>query len=170
MTQFPSGVHPYVAQNTTAPAYWNVGILWVILATGDQTAESYSLMEQWCPKDSGPGPHYHDQDEAFYLIEGTITYIAAGQQLQATTGSFVSIPKGTVHSFRVDSETAHILNFYAPAGFERITIGMSEPAPMRTIPPQDYKQPSLDPDKVMSLFQQYGMHVVDEPDVLRQAR
>ncbi len=170
MTQFPTAAHPYVVQNTTAPAYWDVGILWAMLATGDQTAGGYSLMEEWCPKDSGPTPHYHDQDEAFYIIEGTITYRANGQQLQATTGGFVSIPRGTVHSFRVDSETAHLLNFYAPAGFEMVILGLAEPAPTRTIPPQDYKAPSPDLKKMMSLFQQYGMHVVDEPDVLRQAQ
>ena len=170
MTQFPIPTHPYVVQNTIAPAYWNVGILWAMLATGDQTAESYSLMEEWCPKDSGATPHYHDQDEAFYIIEGTVTYRANGEQLHATTGGFVSIPKGTVHSFRVDSETAHILNFYAPAGFEKVILGLAEPAPTRTIPPQNYKEPAPDRDKVMSLFQQYGMHIVDEPDVLRQPR
>jgi quercetin dioxygenase-like cupin family protein len=170
MTQLPTAAYPYVTQNTTAPAYWNVGILWAMLATGDQTAGSYSLMEEWCPKDSGPTPHYHDQDEAFYIIEGTITYMANGQQMQATTGGFVSIPKGTVHSFRVDSETAHILNFYAPAGFEEIILALAEPAPTRTIPPKDYQGPWPDRSKVLTVFQQHGMHLVEEPDVLRQAR
>ncbi len=58
MTQFPTVAHPYIVQNTTAPAYWSVGILWAMLATGDQTAGSNSLIEEWCPKDSGSGPHY----------------------------------------------------------------------------------------------------------------
>ncbi len=170
MTQFPTNAHPYVVQNTTAPAYWNVSILWVMLATGDQTAGSYSLMEERCPKNSAPTPHYHDQDEAFYIIEGTITYLANGQQLQATDGSFVSIPKGTVHSFRVDSETAHILNFYAPAGFEKIISELAEPAPTRTIPPAGYQDQQSDWSKMQVVFEQHGMHIVQEPDVLRQGR
>ena len=168
MTQFPTSAQPYVLQNTTSPAYWNVGILWVMLATGDQTAGSYSLMEEWCPKDSGPTPHYHEQDEAFYIIEGTITYMANGQQMQATTGGFVSIPKGTVHSFRVDSQSAHILNFYAPAGFENIILALAEPAATRTIPPKDHQEPQPDIRTLLALFLQHGTHLVEEPDVLRQ--
>jgi hypothetical protein len=66
---FATPKHAYMEHNTNAPAYWQVGILWAMLATSDQTNGQFSLMEEWCPKDSGPPPHYHDQDEAFYLIE-----------------------------------------------------------------------------------------------------
>ena len=159
--------HAYLANNTDAPAYWQVGILWAMLAMGDQTAGQFSLMEEWCPKDSGPPPHYHDQDEAFYVIEGNITFVAAGQQLQASTGSFVSIPAGTTHNFRVDSETAHVLNFYSPAGFEQVVMRLGVPASTRTIPPADFKDPQPDMPAMMKLFQEYGMHVVEEPDTLR---
>lgn len=169
MTQFLPA-QPYVAQNTTAPTYWNVGILWAMLATGDQTSGSYSLMEEWCPKNSGPTPHSHDQDEAFYIIEGTITYLANGQQMQATAGGFVSIPKGTVHSFRVDSETAHILNFYAPAGFEQIILELAEPAAARTLPPPDFHDRAVDHGAILALFEQHGTHLLNDPDVLRSAR
>ncbi|GCE25875.1 cupin [Dictyobacter alpinus] len=164
----PTNNQPYIAQNSDAPAYWHVGILWAMLATGDQTGGHFSLMEEWCPKDSGPPPHYHDQDEAFYLIDGTITFLTNGQTMQASTGAFVFIPGGTVHSFRVDSDTAHILNFYTPAGFEQIVMRQGVPAQTRTIPPEEFKEPPLDGPTMMQLFQQYGMHSTQEPDVLRQ--
>ena len=164
---FPTTKHPYLVDNTDAPAYWQVGILWAMLATGDQTAGQFSLMEEWCPKGSGPPPHFHDQDEAFYVIEGDITFVAGGQQFQASTGSFVSIPGGTIHNFRVDSKTAHVLNFYSPAGFEQVVMRIGIPAPTRTIPPADFKEPPPDMATMMKLFQEYGMHVVEEPDTLR---
>ena len=94
-------VKPYVDTVGEGPAYWMVGILWVMLATGKQTGGMYSLMWELCPKGSGPGPHYHDQDEQFFVIEGQITYLANGEELVAKSGSFVLIPRGTVHSFRV---------------------------------------------------------------------
>ena len=161
---FPKIKQTYVESNTSAPAYWQVGILWAMLATGDQTAGQFSLMEEWCPKNSGPPPHYHDQDEAFYVIEGDITFMSNGQQLQVSNGGFIAIPSGSIHSFRVDSNTAHILNFYSPAGFEQMGV----PAPTRTIPPADFKEPPVDMTKMMELFQKYGMHVVKDPDVLHQ--
>src|SRR5215203_2784773 len=107
------------------------------VATGEQTGGEYSLMWQLCPKGSGPGPHYHDQDEQFFIEDGEITYLANGEELEARSGSFVLVPRGTVHSFRVDSETATFLNSYTPAGFERTITELAEPARAREIPPSD---------------------------------
>jgi quercetin dioxygenase-like cupin family protein len=161
-------VVPYAATIENAPAFWQVGILWVILATAEQTGGQYSLMWELCPKGSGPPPHYHDQDEQFYLIEGEITFRAGDQELKVGPGSFVLIPRGTVHNFRVDSDTATILNSYTPGGFERSVMEFGEPAPARTMPPVDHipaDPPSA--DAIASLFEEIGMHVVDEPDLLR---
>ena len=156
----------YMANLADAPAYWQVDILWVMLATGDQTGGHYSLLWQLCPKGAGPGPHYHDQDEQFYVLDGQITYLAGDQTLVATAGAFVLIPRGTVHSFRVDSDTATILNSYTPAGFERTIVDLGEPAATRTLPPEG--QPMIaHPERVAEVFARVGMHVVDQPDTLR---
>lgn len=160
-------VTPYLATVEEGPAYWQVGILWVVLATGEQTGGGYSLMWELCPKDSGPPPHYHDQDEQFFVIDGEITYRADGEDLKAGPGSFVLIPRGTVHSFRVDSERATILNSYTPAGFERTIVELGEPARERTIPPSDRPAIDADMDKVTMLFEEVGMHPVEAPDILR---
>ena len=153
-------VMPYVTNIDQAPAYWQVGILWLMLATGAQTGGEYSLMWQLCPKDSGPGPHYHDQDEQFFVLEGEITYQVHGVELKAKPGSFVLIPRGTVHAFRVTSETATILNSYTPAGFERAILELGEPAQTRTLPPSD--RPSIPGgfEKARRIFKEIGMHIL----------
>ena len=156
---------PYALNHAQSPAYWQVDILWTILASGEQTGGSYALMEELCPKDSGPPPHYHDQDEGFYIIEGEITFVADGKTIRGTSGSFIAIPRGTVHSFRVDSETARILNFYTPAGFERTVSELAETAPERVLPPKG-RPMFADMQKTMALFAEVGMHVVREPDTL----
>lgn len=161
-------VVPYAATTEDGPAYWQVGILWVILATAEQTGGDYSLMWELCPQGSGPPPHYHDQDEQFFLIDGEITFRAGNQELKVGSGSFVLIPRGTVHYFRVDSDTATILNSYTPGGFERSIMELGEPAPTRTMPPADH-QPASPPsaEEINKLFDEIGMHLVDEPDLLR---
>lgn len=161
---------PYVATVEEGPAYWQVGILWVMLATGEQTGGEYSLMWELCPKGSGATPHYHDQDEQFYVIDGEITYLANGEELKAKAGSFVLIPRRTVHSFRVDSETATLLNSYTPAGFERTITELAEPAQARTIPPAARPPMAADWETFANLFAEIGMHPVQEPDVLREGR
>ena len=153
--------------NSDAPAYWQVDILWLILATGKTTAGSYSLMEELCPKDSGPPPHTHTQLETFYILEGEITFLVDGKLIRANAGSYVAVPPGTVHSFRVDSETARILNSYVPAGFERTVMELGEPAETRTLPPKG-RQKATDISVLQKLFEEVGMLPVDEPDVLRQ--
>ena len=158
---------PYTDTVEEGPAYWMVGILWVMLATGEQTGGGYSLMWELCPRGTGPGPHYHDQDEQFFVIDGEITYHADGEELKAGAGSFVLIPRGTVHSFRVDSETARLLNSYTPAGFERTITELGEPARERTIPPPDRPAIPGGQQEAMALFREIGMHLVQEPDPLR---
>ena len=158
---------PFEANYREGQAFWQVDILWVILAEGKDTDNNYSMMWELCPKDSGPPPHYHDQDEGFFVTDGQVTYVANGQQLVAKEGSFVWIPRGTVHSFRVDSETATLLNFYTPAGFERTITEAAQPAGAFALPPKGLGMRLAMPD-LMKLFKEVGMHVVDQPDTLRQ--
>lgn len=162
---YPDTPIPFLSNGRDAPAYWQVDILWLIHASSQQTGGAYSLLEQFCPKNSGPPPHYHEQDEGFYLLEGEITFQAGDKILNAQDGSFVSIPRGTVHSFRVDSEVARILNFYTPGGFEQIIIEMGQPALTRSIPPPGIDKP-ISPERIKPLFQKAGMHIVDLPDSL----
>lgn len=150
-------------------AYWQVDILWVVLAEGKDTNNQFALLWELCPKDSGPPPHYHDQDEGFFVNEGQVTYLADGKELVAKAGSFVWIPRGTVHSFRVDTETATLLNLYTPAGFEQTIIEASQPADQFTLPPKGIPN-ALPMPALMALFERIGMHTVKQPDVLRPAK
>lgn len=159
---------PYVTNIQEKKAYWMVDTLWVILAEGKDTDNNFSLMWQICNQDSGPGPHSHDQDEAFFVVDGEITYMANDEILAAKAGSFVWIPRGTVHAFKVESEQATILNMYTPAGFEQTIITGGTPAEAFTVPPKDF--PYINKMKeVWELFPKIGMHVVNAPDKLRSS-
>lgn len=148
--------------------YWMLDILWVVLAESATTNGQFSLLWELCPKGSGAPPHYHDQDEGFFVTQGQITYLANGALLAAKAGSFVWIPRGTVHSFRVDTETATLLNFYTPGGFEPMVIEGALPAQSFALPPKGLGM-KLDQPQLMKLFNRIGMHIVNEPDELRVA-
>ena len=150
---------PFELNYQQGKPYWMVDILWVVLAERATTNGAFSLMWQLCPEGSGPGPHYHDQDEGFFVMEGQINYVADGQPLVATQGSFVWIPRGTVHSFRVESETATLLNFYTPAGFEQVIMAGGLPAEAFTLPPEGLGM-NINQPQMMALFGEIGMHVV----------
>ncbi len=146
-----------------APAFWQVDILWLLLATGAQTAGQFALLEELCPRDSGPPPHTHAQDEAIYVLEGGVTFTVDGQTLRVAAGGFVTIPRGTVHSFRVESETARLLNLYVPAGFERVVTELGVPAKTRTLPPPGLPMADVGRQRMAALFAEVGMKPVGPP-------
>ena len=159
---------PYAINREEAPAYWEVDILWLLLADGKQTGGAFSLLEQLCPKNSGPPPHTHTQIENFYVIDGEITFLIGEQTVVGRTGSFVTVPGGTVHSFRVDSETALILNSYVPAGFELMISELGEVAPERSLPPKG-RPFQHSPEEVARVVERSGMRWLDMPDTLRDS-
>jgi mannose-6-phosphate isomerase-like protein (cupin superfamily) len=69
-------------------------------------------------------PHIHDQeDDAFLIIEGELTFMLADGEVSAPPGTFVLVPPGVEHGFRNDGDTpVRMFNIHAPAGFdERIS-------------------------------------------------
>jgi mannose-6-phosphate isomerase-like protein (cupin superfamily) len=93
----------------------------VFKADGAETADRYCISEWWLQAgDSGPGPHSHaDNVEVFYVIEGTMSFLAGDRWLDAPAGSFLRIPAGVTHDFANRStERAGALNVFMPGGFE----------------------------------------------------
>ena len=127
----------FAVNNTEGKAYWGMGILWIMLATAEDTNGEYSCIEELIPKGMAAPPHIHEAaDETFYIMEGEATFFVEDQPIKATAGSFVAVPRGTKHAFQVDSETVRLLNTYVPAGFEYTIIETTVPAEARTLPPE----------------------------------
>jgi mannose-6-phosphate isomerase-like protein (cupin superfamily) len=71
--------------------------------------------------------HVHaEEDDAFYILEGELTFTFGGEQAPAPPGTFVLVPPGVEHGFRNDgTEPVRMLNIHAPAGFDR-RIGLED--------------------------------------------
>jgi mannose-6-phosphate isomerase-like protein (cupin superfamily) len=71
--------------------------------------------------------HVHDgEDDAFYIVEGEMTFFSGGEETVAGPGTFVLAPAGVEHGFRNDGpEPLRFLNIHAPAGFDR-RIGLED--------------------------------------------
>ena len=65
--------------------------------------------------------HVHgEEDDAFYILEGEMTFTFADETAAAPPGTFVLVPPGVTHGFRNDGATpVRMLNLHAPAGFDR---------------------------------------------------
>lgn len=90
-------------------------------ADGDETAGRYSISEWWLePHTQGPGAHSHNEDDVFYVLEGTMSFLINDQWIHAPKGSFVLAPGGVTHDFENRGSTrAGVLNFSAPGNFEQ---------------------------------------------------
>jgi quercetin dioxygenase-like cupin family protein len=96
-------------------------------------------MEAIVPPGGGPPPHiHHREQEAFYVLEGTLDIQMGGQMVQASAGDFVHIPIGTVHSFRNNGDSvARQLLIFSPGGMERFFEETLEVVENRSAPTPD---------------------------------
>jgi mannose-6-phosphate isomerase-like protein (cupin superfamily) len=66
-------------------------------------------------------PHVHDEeDDAFLILEGELTFDLDDGPAAAGPGTFVLIPPGVRHGFtNHTSEPVRMLNIHAPGGFDQ---------------------------------------------------
>jgi quercetin dioxygenase-like cupin family protein len=121
------------------------------LCEGHDTKSAWSLMEVTLPQESGPPPHSHQWDEAYFVTEGNVEFTVGDQRFTATAGDFVYTPGSVVHGFRgVSQRPARVLIFDAPAHagafFKRVD--------------QEVKELPRDLQKVFDIGQNTGVRFV----------
>jgi quercetin dioxygenase-like cupin family protein len=85
------------------------------LATGALTGDNFSLVEERAMRGESIPLHKHDDIESFYVLEGEVSfYLGDKPGMRAVTGTFVHIPGGTIHGFRIESEMARYLILTTP--------------------------------------------------------
>ncbi len=92
----------------------------VFKADEGESAGRYAVSEWWLePKTTGPGAHAHDEDDVFYVLAGTMSFLVGDAWIDAQAGAFVLVPGGVTHDFENRGEVrSGVLNFSAPGGFE----------------------------------------------------
>lgn len=124
----------------TGPAYWGPGERMTFLATGEETGDAFFLAEIEVAPGGGTPSHIHRrEDEAFHLLEGSLTIQVGGNTITASAGDFAFLPRGIAHSFRNTGEgCAKALVLTTPAGLEGFFAEVFDPAADRfaTPPPQ----------------------------------
>lgn len=139
-------------------ALWCVGSLSTIKILGPETQGAYAVIEDLAPQGSGAPPHNHDlDDEAFYVLEGEVTFAIGDESpIRATPGSFVFVPGGVTHAFEVNSPTARYLIITTPRHMQ-FYRAIADPARERTVPPDA----PLDLARIGAACEAFGVHGVD---------
>ena len=147
-----------VVTSETAEAIWFVGCLALVKASTESTGGALALVEFTHPADFATPPHvHHEEDEAFYILEGAMKGFCGNDEWRATAGDFVWLPRGVPHGYANDgTETLRTLAITVPTGFERFVRDAGDNALERTLPPPS----ELDVPKLVAAAAKHGQEFV----------
>jgi quercetin dioxygenase-like cupin family protein len=92
-----------------------------VVLRAEETDGVVSMVDNVAPAGmAGPHLHTHDFDEAFYLLEGELTFQLEDRLIEARAGDMAFAPRGVPHTFanRSGAPARYVL-VCTPAGFER---------------------------------------------------
>ena len=127
------------------------GFLMTVKATAESTDDAFTLLEATEPPNFGPPMHIHrDAAEAFYVLEGEYLIFIDDEETRCPAGSFIYIPAGAVHGFRVGAVPSKKLNVYVPQAmvgyFDELAAAIASG--------------DADDGKLAAIAERYGMEVV----------
>lgn len=124
------------ADDPNLPHIGLVGDTYTILLSGKDTNGRYCLIDMHVPPCGGPGPHRHDFEEMFTILEGEIEVTFRGEKQIVRAGETVNIPANAPHFFTNASDrTVRLLCMCSPAGQEEFFMEVGVPVTGRTVPP-----------------------------------
>ena len=113
-----------------------VGDTYTILLSGKDTAGRYCLIDMHVPPGGGPGPHRHDFEEMFTVLEGEIEVTFRGAKSVLRAGETANVPANAPHEFHnVSGESVRLLCLCSPAGQEEFFMAIGVPVATRTEAP-----------------------------------
>jgi len=132
-----TALRPRALDRDAGETLWFFGGCTWLKATSEQTGGAYGLVEQLMPPGSGSPWHlHHAEDESFYVLEGTMTFLVGDERITAGPGTYVFGPRGIPHGFRVEGDSpARMLLMATPAGFEEFVLALGERATAPGFPP-----------------------------------
>jgi mannose-6-phosphate isomerase-like protein (cupin superfamily) len=136
-----------------------IGRSFVEKASSEDTGGSYSVLEFTAPPRGAWGtPHIHDVGEAWYIIEGELTFQVGEETFSAPAGSFVVVPEGVPHAnANLGPVPARFLILSSPPGLERYLAEFADIA--QAVAPDQPSQEALD-----ALAARHGIVPMDQTE------
>jgi mannose-6-phosphate isomerase-like protein (cupin superfamily) len=138
-------VAPYVLTAEEGDAFWFLGNLVTVKAGAAQTRGRLTVAEFVNPPGFAPPLHRHlEEDEAFYILDGSAEFRCGDHTLPAGPGDFVLLPVGLAHTFIVGPEQPlRCLQITTPGGFEDFAAAAGQVAGERRLPDPGPIDPAL---------------------------
>ncbi len=149
----------------TGPMTWAMGSLFEHLVGAEQTEELLGMAVVTQPPGVATPLHRHTREaEAFYLLDGAMTYRAGDDHFDLVTGSFIYLPKGLPHAFRITGDRpARILALTVPGRLLHLYDEVGMPAGERRLPGDDGIPIAEEIGRWGEIGPRYGLEVVGPP-------
>jgi quercetin dioxygenase-like cupin family protein len=94
---------------------------------GSQSDGGWAVIEWEVKAGDEPPIHTHTrEDEALYVMEGSITAFVGDQRIDVEAGSYAALPKNVPHGLRVRGDSARFLITLVPSGAEYFFVPRDE--------------------------------------------
>ena len=142
---------------------WVGSELMTLKVAAQETSGAYFAMESATMPHGGPPLHRHSrEDETFYVLEGEFLFQCDGQQITATPGTYVYLPRGTVHTYTNTGDgQGALLVLCAPAGIEGFFAEVATPGTDLASPPPPPTPAQM--EHLATTASRYGIEVVGPP-------
>jgi quercetin dioxygenase-like cupin family protein len=150
-------LQPVAVGKDAGDARWWFGSLAVIKATAADTGGQMAIIEITEPPGAEAPLHvHHREDEGFWLLEGSATFVVGDTTIEGVAGDYLFGPRDIPHAYTVGAAGCRMLFILTPGGMEELIIATSEPAGSRTLPP-----PEEEPDweGLVATAHAYGIDV-----------
>ena len=150
-------------ESSTARHIGLVGDTYTITVAGSETQDRFCVIDMHIPPGGGPGPHRHDFEETFVLLDGEMEVTFRGAISTVRAGDTINIPANAPHMFHNASQhPARMICVCSPAGNDRFFLEVGIPVATRTTtPPQlDAAEMAAFLEKVKAIAPKYGTELL----------
>jgi quercetin dioxygenase-like cupin family protein len=149
----------------SAPMTWAMGSLFEQLLSGADSGGSLGVALVTQPPGIATPLHRHTREsEAFFLLDGSMTYRAGEQTFELGAGDFIWLPLGLPHAFRITGTTpARMLALTTPGGLLDLYDQVGVPAAERRLPDGDGRPLPEEIARWGEIGPRFGLEVVGPP-------
>ena len=135
---------------------WYRGDLFTFLAEGKDTGGRVTVIEFAPKRGLEPPPHTHTkEDEAYYVIDGEVTFRVGDESFEARPGSYVFLPRGIQHEWHIHTPEARVLMIFMPSGMEDFFKALADPVEGDDLHNAPQTRPNM--AQMRALADEYGL-------------
>jgi mannose-6-phosphate isomerase-like protein (cupin superfamily)/catechol 2,3-dioxygenase-like lactoylglutathione lyase family enzyme len=143
----------------TSRAWWFLGTL-AVLRNPEGAPRTPAVIELTVPPGGSPPRHvHHALEDSFLLLEGEMVVRCADETIVARPGTYVVVPVGVEHTFRVTSRgPARMLLVHGDDSFLQLIEAAGTPTRELRLPPEG--EFDVDLDTLVRLNEEHDSHIV----------